>query len=272
MNNNPFSTAVLMCHAPIVIPGFDKSREKLCENTTRAMQDAAAHIVRQNLDAVMLLSPHAPRYRTAFGISEGPTIEGDFSAFGRPDYKIKFNSNMEAQKLIEQVAKRENIAMQPIPAHNSDHGAMVPLHFLQQFGFTGDVVVIGFPAQSSTSANKTMGNILSKSAQISGKRWGIIASGDMSHRLTPGAPAGFHPQAERFDRLVTKCIETGEYANLSALENNLREVAGEDVLDSLEIACAALENRSDNHKLLSYEGPFGVGYLVAILQNAEHHP
>jgi AmmeMemoRadiSam system protein A len=46
---------------------------------------------------------------------------------------------------------------------------------------------------------------------------------------------------------------------------DLRELAAEDAVDSALVAASAVNWNAAGHKVLSYEGPFGVGYGVAIL-------
>jgi aromatic ring-opening dioxygenase LigB subunit len=233
------------------------------------MRTAAQHIVEKNVDVVVVLSPHTPRYRNAFGVAEGYKIEGTFEQFGRPDLCATFTSDTHIQKTLESIAAESGVSLKPIPSHQIDHGALVPLHFLKECEFQGNVIIIGFPAANSESDRKLLGEVIRKTAIASGKSWALVASGDMSHRLTPGAPAGFHPQAERFDRLVVKCVESGNYENATSIDSALRELAAEDVVESLDVAAAVLQGNSHGRKLLSYESPFGVGYLVAILANKE---
>jgi AmmeMemoRadiSam system protein A len=87
----------------------------------------------------------------------------------------------------------------------------------------------------------------------------------MSHRLQPGAPAGFHPRAKEFDRKFIECLRAGNYRQLTCLDHELQELAAEDAVDSTVVAASAVNWSADGHEVLSYEGPFGVGYGVAIL-------
>lgn len=269
MISNAEPVAVLMCHAPIVIPHFAGSRGELCARTSQSMAEAAAFLTDQKTDVVIVLSPHTPRYRSAYGIAEGSCVEGHFGAFGRPDLHASFSSDSALQQKIEHIGHKLGVEVRAVPPDALDHGALVPLYFLKEAGYMGAVVVIGFPAETNKENNKIMGETLRRAASEHGKKWALLASGDMSHRLAPGAPSGFHPQAERFDRLVVKCVESGEYGSVSSLDPNLRDIAAEDVVDSLEITCSALQGNSQGRKVLSYEGPFGVGYLVAILRTPE---
>jgi len=94
----------------------------------------------------------------------------------------------------------------------------------------------------------------------------------MSHRLKPGAPAGFHPGAKDFDRFVSEHVARGDFARAVAVDDELRELAAEDVIDSLAVAGGAVGYRADGFRFFSYEGPFGVGYLVATLFASKEAP
>ena len=96
-------------------------------------------------------------------------------------------------------------------------------------------------------------------------RTAIIASGDMSHRLKQSAPCGYHPDAHRFDETFISLLRKGAFRDIRRIDASLQDVAAEDVADSTTVALAATGYRNNGHAVLSYEGPFGVGYGVAIL-------
>jgi aromatic ring-opening dioxygenase LigB subunit len=266
MNADGFFCSVLMCHAPIVIPEFSAQRAELCRRSTEAMRDAAEFLAGRNPDVVVVLSPHTPRFRDSFALAEGERLVGHFGSFGRSEICAHFASDGALQRRLVELAKVHEIDVVAAPQQTLDHGALVPLFFLQQAGFKGRVLVVGFPYNTSAEKNRRMGELLAQlAAEQNGGRWALLASGDMSHRLTPGAPAGYHPHAERFDRVIVKCVECGRYKEVSSIDGELRELAAEDVVDSIEIAAAALRDNCAGKRVLSYEGPFGVGYLVAIL-------
>lgn len=267
MTHNGFTQAVLMCHAPIVIPQIAGARAPLCTASSRAMATTAEFLVAHRPTGIVLLTPHTARFRSAYGVSEGVTIWGNLEAFGRPDIGSEFDGDTELQAKIRALARERQFDVRPIPSGPLDHGAVVPLQFLKEAGYRGKIVVVGFPQETSLNSNAIMGQIIRDSLPQNGDTWALLASGDMSHRLAPGAPAGFHPDAARFDRLVVKCVESGNLDHLSSINGDLRNSAAEDVVDSLELACAALNVPNVGTKIISYEAPFGVGYLVAILHN-----
>ena len=92
----------------------------------------------------------------------------------------------------------------------------------------------------------------------------FLASGDLSHRLTRDAPAGYDPKGALFDAEVTTRLGEGRLAELDGIDPGLVRAAGECGLRSLFALDGFLgDEAASKPKLLSYEGPFGVGYAVA---------
>jgi aromatic ring-opening dioxygenase LigB subunit len=94
----------------------------------------------------------------------------------------------------------------------------------------------------------------------------IIASADMSHRLTPDAPAGFSPRGKEFDEKLVELIRNYDVPGLLDFDPGLADEAGQDALWSIAILFGALAGQKVKHELLSYEGPFGVGYMTATFE------
>jgi len=143
-----------------------------------------------------------------------------------------------------------------------DHGAVVPLSFL-----LGEMrrlplfVELGF-SFVPPEAHLAFGQALARAVDASGRRVVFVASGDMSHRLLPDAPAGYTPLGREFDALVQSAFATADERALTAIPAELIDAAGECGYRSLLVLFGALRGRSYATRVLSYEGPFGVGYLV----------
>jgi len=258
--------AVLMCHAPIVIPAIGKDRAGACAATTEAMRAAALAAVRCGAETLLLLSPHTPRHRQSFGFVTGETLRGDFQAFGMHGLECSFRADAAAAVAVFRQAVKAGLPMAPTPVRTLDHGALVPLWFLREAGFKGRVAVLGFPWECAPGSVKRFGLALDTAMRDLERTWVLVASGDMSHALQPGAPAGFHPRAQAFDGAVVSCLREGRLEGLHEIDPQLRALAAEDVVESLEAAQGALGDDQSGFRVLSYEAPFGVGYLVAVLR------
>jgi MEMO1 family protein len=111
----------------------------------------------------------------------------------------------------------------------------------------------------------TLGKTIAEAAASTNRRVTLIASGDMSHRLTVGAPLGYDPRGREFDNWLLDALRRGAYRDLLQLDPQLGESAAQDVIVPLLVVLGALGFSATGSELLSYEGPFGVGYSVAIL-------
>ncbi len=104
-----------------------------------------------------------------------------------------------------------------------------------------------------------------KAAEAINRRIALVASGDLSHRLIVGGPYEYEPTAHLFDEKIVDAIGRGDSTGVIDIDPDLRERAGECGYRSIVIALGCIGERQHDHQVLSYEGPFGVGYMVAVL-------
>ena len=80
-----------------------------------------------------------------------------------------------------------------------------------------------------------------------------------------GGPYEYEPTAHLFDEQIVEAIATGVSGNVINIDQKLRERAGECGYRSIVIALGSVDENPRDHQVLSYEGPFGVGYMVAVI-------
>ena len=107
------------------------------------------------------------------------------------------------------------------------------------------------------------GKAIHRAAEKSNKRVLLIASGDLSHRLIPEAPAGYDPMGKVFDERLADALSRVDVQDILKMDRDLISRAGECGLRSSVILLGALDGLEIKPEIHSYEGPFGVGYLVA---------
>ena len=258
--------AVLMCHAPIVLPEVGGRRSAECATTTAAMADVARRLVGSEPDVLVVITPHGPRRTGAWGILEGP-LGGDFGRFGAPHVAHQFAYDSAAAVTLRTQAGALGLATYAAAGNPLDHGALVPLHFVVHAGWRGRTLIVSLPWPGSDT-EAAMGEAIAAAARVRGERWSVLASGDMSHRLIPGAPSGYHPGAKAFDEALVAAIDAGDLRRASAIDADLRDLAAEDAVDSIVVAAGAVGWDNTGHERLAYEGPFGVGYMEAVLHRA----
>jgi AmmeMemoRadiSam system protein A len=264
------SCAVLMCHAPIVIPEIAGAQAAHCKTTTEAMRETARALIAHEPSLIILISPHAPRRPRSIGLTFDDTLSGDFERFGHAQVSLQLSGARREAERIADMARAEGVATHALSGHALDHGSMVPLFFVHEAGYRGSIVVTSLP-YPGTDLEAAFGNALRQAARESALCWAILASGDMSHRLTRDAPAGFAPRAREFDRGFARALRHGDLRSAIGADLELQELAAEDVVQSTAVAAAAVQYRAHGTRVFAYEAPFGVGYLEALLfsQNTE---
>ena len=156
----------------------------------------------------------------------------------------------------------ETIApLQLISDPRLDHGTSIPLYLLSRH--LPDIKIIPlYYSGLNLAAHYNFGQLLKNELLSAKARIAVIASGDLSHRLTENAPAGYNPKAKKFDKKLINCLLRKETNQIINFNHNFIADAGECGLKSIIILLGILEGARFEPELLSYESPLGVGYLV----------
>ena len=262
--------AILLPHAPILVPEVAGERLADCRASVDAMRAASRRLVAARPDAVMLVSPHAAREMRAYAMTSGG-VSGSLARFGASHASVRLPGDAALTATLRETAAARGIETANLPASQLDHGSVVPLWHLAQAGWDGPTVVIAL-AMEDNSRVAELGECVAAVATQLGRRVAVVASGDMSHRLKPGAPCGYDPEAAKFDREFIAQLRRGATRGLAAAVGPLQENAAEDAVESALFALGAAGWRADGREVLGYEGPFGVGYGVAVLFDAAATP
>lgn len=259
----------LLPHPPIAIPPVAGPRADACAATTEACRDLARRFVAAKPDRLFLISPHSPRREGLFGVWDGDRVRGNLAQFRAEEVAVDFPAD---SALIMRLLDVGRGRVAPIPPQPLDHGATVPLWFLAEAGWSGPTCVVSLPWHSRGRIRGAFAQSLRTSLAMVGGTTAICASGDMSHRVLPNSPAGHDPQGLVFDEQVCACIEERALERVASIDPDLRLAAAEDVVDSVALAAMMGPAEPRGVESLSYEHPFGVGYLVAVLHDPEASP
>lgn len=262
--------AALLPHAPVLVPAVGRERISEAAATAGALREAARRLVASEPQTLAVVSPHSPRMPGAFGIWSSGRLRGTLGSFGAASAEVDLPADERLASAIAHAAATRGLETWKIVEPVLDHGAVVPLWFLVEAGWDGPTVVLSL-AEPGDPGPVRFGGAIAEAASACGVRVALLASGDMSHRLTPFAPAGYEPRAADFDRWLIETIRGGDYGALDRVDPVLESLAGEDALDSVLLAAGATGFDATGHEVLSYEGPFGVGYGVAILYDSSAH-
>ena len=247
------------------MPSIDASAE--VRASIDGMAELTQRLIHSKAETVVIISPHAPLEREAFIAFDGPQLHGDFANFRAPAATVNAELDDELLDEITRAAANEQLIVMRIKDFDLDHGTAVPLYFLQRNGWHGKVVALGYNFLSNDD-HVRFGRCIGEAIQKSGRPTAFIASGDLSHRLKPDAPAGYYPAAHLFDEEVVDAIRNCATQRIVKIDQELRRAAGECGYRSMLVAIGATQELDSKCEVISYEAPFGVGYLVAQLTNA----
>ncbi|GAW90869.1 AmmeMemoRadiSam system protein A [Calderihabitans maritimus] len=260
-------------HPPLMVPEVGGRSTEKVQNTIRAMRKVAQRLVDADPQAVVFFTPHGPMFQDAISILTAAKLEGDLGEFGAPQVRFNCTNDLELVDCIIRLSRQRGIPIVSLDDRSArqyqadvrlDHGILVPLYYLKEAGLTVPIVAItmGLLPREDLFA---FGVALQEGIKEAGKRVALVASGDLSHRLLPGAPAGYNPKGTEFDEYIKEALEKFDVKAIVQVPENLAESAGECGLRTIIMLLGALDGFQVSSRVYSYEGPYGVGYLVAEL-------
>ena len=265
--------AVAVPHPPIILPEVGRGEEKKIEKSAAAYRTVMRRVAALRPDTVVVTSPHAVLYQDYFHVSPGRSAQGDMGAFRAREVRIDADYDTEFVDSLSRIAGRAGLPAGTFGERSKalDHGTVIPLYFLNQFCPGCRVVRIGLSGLPPL-AHYRLGQCIAEAAESLHRRTVLIASGDLSHKLREDGPYGFAPEGPRFDKQVTDAFRAGDFLSLLRIPAGFADAAAECGLRSFQIMAGALDGRAVTHELLSYEGPFGVGYAVALFEPTGEDP
>jgi len=263
-------SAYIYPHPPIIVPEIGKGEECAASGTVNACIEASKKIKDKNPDTVLIITPHGPAFRDAVAISVEEKLVGSFAKFGRPDVKLDFQNNLKLTSKIIENARLSGIPIVPLNTQavsrygidtSLDHGALVPLYYISKELENVKIVhlCMGFLSYRELFE---FGMCIKKAVEEINDNVVILGSGDLSHRLTLDAPCGYSERGREFDQKLVGLLAKGNFDEIMAIDESLIETAGECGMRPFSIMFGCLDGCKVLPRILSYEGPFGVGYCV----------
>lgn len=254
--------AAISPHPPIIIPkiGSEEDLQKVSE-TVFGMKKLASLFNEAEIDTLIVISPHTTIFPDSFNICGMKKLFGTFGQFNQPDIMMELENDLDLAIEIDSACQKEGI---PSLLYNNDgefmeldHGIMVPLYYLRSQQETNFKIVPIAYSNLDKGKHFAFGQVLRDIAKKYSGRVGILASGDLSHQLIQ------KPEGKEFDKKLKNDLENNNVSEILQYDEEWLEEIGECGYRSILILLGALDGLNAKADILSYEGPFGVGYLVA---------
>ena len=126
--------ACVVPHPPLIVPAVGRGEEKGIRATAEAFEYVARHIAAVGPDTIVLASPHSVMYADYIHISPGASARGDLSRFGAPQASVEKEYDTELVEALTELAYEANLRAGTLGEKDPslDHGALVPLYFIEQ--------------------------------------------------------------------------------------------------------------------------------------------
>src|SRR3989344_1231011 len=259
----PIVFSAITPHPPLLIPSIGKENLKKLKKTAKAYKKLEQDLYAAQPDSIIILSPHGKILKDAFHINFYPEYEATFEDFGDHSTKLNFKGDVETMQELRscvELKKETSIVFSSSP--KIDYGASIPLYFLLQHLKNIPIVPIN-PSGLSLAEHCAFGNFLKRQLHKINKRYAIIASGDLSHCLTKDAPGGYSRKGVIFNKKIIELIKDKDIKGFMELDEKQIEEASICCHKVIATLFCAIEDMNYKLEFLSYEYPFGVGYLTS---------
>ena len=259
----PLVFAAITPHPPVLIPEIGKDNLKKIEKTEAAMKKLEQEFYAAKPESVVVISPHGQIFADAFNINLSSGYSANFKEFGDFGVELKFKSDyMSIQEIRAADESSKNVPVVLTSKPEIDHGFSIPLYYLSQHLKNIPVIPITYSGLNYQKHFEFGQFVYRQLAKIN-KRFAVVASGDLSHKLIKGAPGGYSAQGKKFDKKIVDLIKNKDIEGALKIDPKLVKAAGECGWRSIMVLLGIIESLNVQPEILSYEGPFGVGYLTA---------
>ncbi|NQV90259.1 AmmeMemoRadiSam system protein B [Candidatus Uhrbacteria bacterium] len=249
-------------HTPLLIPGVGKENVKKLETTVSALKHLEEELYASKPDTIVVVSGHAIQHKEAFSINLHDHYAIEFKDFGDLATSRSLQADLELVTDVQRHMQTHSVPLTLDSNTSLDYGTGVPLFFLTQHLPHIRILPISYSGLSPKE-HLHFGAELQDVFEHSQKRIAVIASGDLSHCLSSDAPLGFRPEGELYDKKIQECVTDFSSAKLLTIPEEVVKKASACIQEQLLIFFGIFEKKKIRVELLSYEHPFGVGYLVA---------
>ncbi len=256
-----------------MVPEVGQGRDIEVANTKKAMLELGQRVNDSGADTLVMITPHGTVFSDGIGINTVKELKGNLGQFNAAGVRFALPNDLELAHKIKEMAGLKDITVACIDAALAarfgvptelDHGITAPLYFIREAGVHIPLVHVSMGLLPFYQLY-SFGVAVRDAASKLDKKVAVLASSDLSHRLTPDAPNGYHPFGKEFDHQLVELVGAADVEGICGLDTDLVEKAGECGLRSIIMMLGALDGVDIKSEVLSYEGPFGVGYLVAVL-------
>ncbi|HOX97018.1 MAG TPA: AmmeMemoRadiSam system protein B [bacterium] len=182
----------------------------------------------------------------------------------RPDFHL-VKPTIEALEIVAKKIGEKSPDKIIIISPHEKHGFDVPLYYLSKHvkpQVIIEKILVDKPSYKYYyDLGKNYDNIHNNQQKIV-----VIASGDLSHVLKKDGPYGFNENGPILDKIIADAIKQKNPELLLNIPNEIINEGAECGLRSILFLLGVFHQTKYNSNILSYQSPYGIGYLTAIFE------
>lgn len=252
-------------HSPLLLDSVNKDKLQFVEKTREALKELSEELYASHPDVILLISEHPTSFSEAFSINVSDPYTFNLEDFGDLGFERTFRPDLALIDRLQRSLRKGETPVTLTTDTALHYASAVPLHFLAEKLPDTKLVPVTY-SDASPKKHYQFGQAMKDIVSLSDKRIAIIVSADMSHALSEESPAGYHTAGAAFDESIMDLITTKNTAGILSLNDELIQESHQTIYLPLLVLLGLMEKIPTNTQILSYEAPFGVGYLVANLQ------
>jgi aromatic ring-opening dioxygenase LigB subunit len=258
--------ACITPHTPILVSTIGKEALGRLEKTRQALLQLEQDLYVAAPDVLLIITPHGEALPDAVSINLSPKYVSNFSEFGDATTKLEWKSEISLVDSIREDFKLKHLPLVLGSSEYLDYGSAVPLSYLTAHLPHVKVIPITTATGLDAETHYEFGKQLKDELMCAVKRVAVIASADLSHRVSETSPGGLSPKGVAFDEKVVETLKNNNPVGILDIDAAWTAEAQSCGTNVLALLAGILDDVHHEPKVLSYEKPLGVGYLVTTIK------
>lgn len=254
--------AGFMPHSPLMLSSISKDLRSEVEQTRQAMYELSDDLYASHPDIIVIISEHPTMYEDAFSVSVSDPYAFDLQSFGDLGFERTLHPAMKIIDRMQRRLRKQDIPFTLTTDEHLHYASAIPLGFATR-NLDGIKIIPLTYSDLPAKDHFEFGQALKDVFMEADERIAVIAAGDLSHALSKDSPAPFHEDGAVYDANIQSIVASKNVSSLLNMSPELVKNAQETSYRQLAILFGILDRMRVTPHILSYQAPFGVGYMVA---------
>ena len=251
-------------HPPILVPTLGRKHAPALRQTRQSYDYLAQELYAAHPDVLVIITPHGTVVPSTWQVLIDDKLSGNLNEFSDFATSVTVSGSTAFSHRFKERAEANGFNVLLQSDRPLDYGCIIPLLNLVKPLPKLRVMPL-IVSDQDLASHSAVGQMLREEIFSTNERVAVVASADLSHRLTKQSPGGYQRSAKAFDQQIVRALEHGDPSAIINQSAEAIEAAMACGLRPISVLLGAWYRRSFRCLTLAYEYPFGVGYLTALM-------